>query len=345
MTSDGNEHEMTEFRKLGDEEIDAILDGTAPIDADLRGIVEFVDRMRATGTAEIADTTASKHIAAASEAARLTQAPVHDRASRRYKWRRRTVFGSFITTILAKFLAASVALAAVAGGAGAVANQAAPGDPLYGIDQAFERVHLFDGGTVERLQEAQRMVAEDHVAAALEHAGDALARADRMRDQARDQERDLERAAEALRQAADAVGNDQAADAPGYAYTEQIREQVRNMLGTIADEMDEGRVDGQKVAETARHFREVARQMAEQRKQERFGPAPTRPPVEPPVVTPVEPKPIVVPAPGEPEPIPIPTTMPTDTDGMGTGGSYMGGDGSGGGGMGGDGGGMGGMNP
>ncbi len=37
----------------------------------------------------------------------------------------------------------------------AVANEAAPGDPLYGVDKALESVGILNGGTSERLQESE----------------------------------------------------------------------------------------------------------------------------------------------------------------------------------------------
>lgn len=327
--SNGNEHEMAAKRRIGDEQIEAILRGGSDDSS-----VGFFEALRAAGADAPDPEVADRHIAMAAEAARLSpdRLPIRDRiAHRSTTWRRRTVFTSFFSTVLAKVLAASVALAAVAGGVGAVANPAAPGDPLYGIDTALERAHLFDGGAVERLQEAQRLADENRFAAAIEHAGQALARADLMRSQAQSQE--LEHASLALREAAQAMGGDQAAEAPGYQYTEALREQVQLMLQQLAGQIEEdGHANGPAIAETAQQFRETALRLAEERKQEQFGPAPGRPPAELPVVTPVEPTPIVVPAPGEPVPIPVPTTMPTDTDGDlgGSGSGFMGGDDTGG---------------
>ena len=329
--SNGNEHEMAAKRRTDDEQIEAILRGGSDDSP-----ASFFEALRATGADAPDPEVAERHIAMAAEAARLSpdRLPLRDRiAHRSNTWRRRTVFTSFISTVLAKVLAASVALAAVAGGVGAVANSAAPGDPLYGIDTALERVHLFDGGAVERLQEAQRLADENRFAAALEHAGQALARADLMRSQAQAQSQELEHASLALREAAQAMSGDQAAEAPGYQNTEALREQVRAMLQQLAGQIEEdGHANGPAIAETAQQFRETALRLAEERKQEQFGPAPGRPPAELPVVTPVEPGPIVVPAPGEPVPIPVPTTMPTDTDGSmgGSGSGFMGGDDTGG---------------
>ena len=67
----------------------------------------------------------------------------------------------FLTTILSTKLAAMVAAAVVAAGSvtgvGFAADGAAPGDALYGLDCAMERVGLGDGGVQERVQEAAKL--------------------------------------------------------------------------------------------------------------------------------------------------------------------------------------------
>lgn len=50
-----------------------------------------------------------------------------------------------------------------------VADGAAPGDPLYGIDRAVERLGIRDGGTAERVVEAQAILADGKAADAVEH--------------------------------------------------------------------------------------------------------------------------------------------------------------------------------
>jgi len=308
----GNKHEMATFHSLSDQEIEAILNGTAPID--LADIAALVERIRDTGTESVDPAMGARQIAAAAEAARLSPRPARSRESKRYRWRRRTVFTSFIFTILTKVLAASVALAAVTGGVGAVANQSAPGDPLYGVDIALEHVGLFNGGTTERLQEAQRLVAQDHIAEGLEFAGKAIGRADH--------DRGLEQAASALEEAATHVAT-QHTDTKGYQATQEYRDQVAEMLRLISQEMQQQDINVQHVAETARQVRETTREMTHQMRQEvgrstttttemPVGPTITIPemPTKPTITVPVMPTRPTITVPVMPPMPATPTTMP-----------------------------------
>ncbi len=234
---DGNGGEMERFHRLSDEEAEAIIDGTAPQSP----VGDYLARLR---TAEpVEQTTSTAQIAATANAVRL--APAHSRVSRRYRWRRRTVFGSFITAIVAKVLAASVALAAVTGGVGVVANSAAPGDPLYKVDTFMERVGLFDGGTQERLQEAEHLVVRDRVFQGLELAGTAIGQ---LRD-------GYGPAAEALEQAAVQVQT-------RTQTSEQYRDDLTEMLRIMTRQMEQQQVN--QVTETAEQVRETTREMMNQ---------------------------------------------------------------------------------
>lgn len=234
---DGNEIEMERFHKLGSDEVEAILSGAAPRSP----LTEYVERLRTVDTVD--EATASAHIAVAAEAVRL--APARRRATRRDRWRRRTVFGSFITTVLAKVLAASVALAAVTGGVGAISNSAAPGDPLYRIDTLMERIGLFNGGAHERLQEAERLVVRDRVYQGLELAETAIG----------DLHDGYGPAAAALEQAAVQVQTRTQTSA-------QYRDDITEMLRIMTRQMEMQQV--QQVTETAEQVRETTREMVGQ---------------------------------------------------------------------------------
>ena len=234
-TFDGNQGEMERFHRLSDEEAEAVLDGTAPQSP----AGDYLARLQSAEPVD--ESTAAAQIAAAANVVRL--APAHSRASRRYRWRRRTVFGSFITAIVAKVLAASVALAAVTGGVGAVANSAAPGDPLYKVDTFMEKVGLFNGGTQERLQEAERLVVRDQVSQGLELAGTAIGQ---LRD-------GYGPAAEALEQAAVQVQT-------RTQTSEQYRDDLTEMLRLMTRQMEQHQVN--QVNETAEQVRETTREMA-----------------------------------------------------------------------------------
>lgn len=226
-TFDGNESEMEHIHDIL-EEVGAPLGG-------------FIATLRTP--ANVDESTAAAHIAAAVEAVRL--GPAHSRISRRYRWRRRTVFGSFITALVAKVLAASVALAAVTGGVGIAANSAAPGDPLYRVDTFMERIGLLDGGAQERLQEAERLVIRNRVSEGLELAGEAIGA---LRD-------GYGPAATALEQAAVQVK-------ARTQTSRQYRDDVTEMLRIMARQMEQQQVN--RVAETAEQVRETTREMINQ---------------------------------------------------------------------------------
>ncbi len=228
-TLNGNDGEMEHF----DEILEDAEPGTPLGDA--------VAQLRTPAT--VNESTASNHIAAALGAVRL--GPTHDRASRRYRWRRRTVFGTALTAIATKVLAASVALAAVTGGVGVVANSAAPGDPLYGVDTFMEKVGLMNGGTQERLEEAERLIIRNRVSEGLELAGNAIGA---LRD-------GYEPAAAALEQAA--------LQAQTKTQTsEQYRADATEMLRTMTRQMEEKQIN--LVNETAEQLRVTTRQMLNQ---------------------------------------------------------------------------------
>ena len=69
-----------------------------------------------------------------------------------------------------------VAILLMSGTAGAAlaANGAVPGDALYGLDRAFERVGIGSGSTGERLDEAVAIAAQGRSDEAVEHAIEAL---------------------------------------------------------------------------------------------------------------------------------------------------------------------------
>ncbi|GBD85865.1 hypothetical protein BMS3Abin02_02286 [bacterium BMS3Abin02] len=294
---------MAKFHSLSDQEIEAILNGSAL--ADLADVAALVERIRDTGSESVDPALGARQIVAAAEAARLSPRPARSRESKRYRWRRRTVFTSFIFTILTKVLAASVALAAVTGGVGAIANQSAPGDPLYGVDIALEHVGVFNGGTTERLQEAQRLVAQDHIAEGLEFAGKAIGRVDR--------DRGLEQAASALEEAAAHVAA-QHTDAKGYQATQEYRDQVAEMLRLMSQEMKQQDINVQHVAETARQVRETTQEMTRQMKQEVGRPTTTitvpEMPTRPTITVPEMPTRPTITVPAMPTMPTNPTTMP-----------------------------------
>jgi len=70
--------------------------------------------------------------------------------------------------------ALSVVMAVGMTGVAAAADSAAPGDPLYGLDRALERIGIGSGSAGERLDEADQLLTEGQTMQALEHAAEAI---------------------------------------------------------------------------------------------------------------------------------------------------------------------------
>jgi len=116
-------------------------------------------------------------------------------------------------------------------GVASASNSAAPGDFLYGIDRALERVGVNDGGFDERVAEARDLTGEGLAPQALNHLADVLGPSSPS-------------AAEALQAAADKLRQ---ADTPT-----EVTDDVASMLEWIASSDRSGKDFGQGVAERAR---------------------------------------------------------------------------------------------
>jgi hypothetical protein len=134
-------------------------------------------------------------------------------------------------------------------GVAIAADGAAPGDALYGLDRALERVAIGDGGPAERLQEAADLVRAGQLARGLEHAAEVVAAS-------HDGDPGLVSvaASEALRAAADRISATATPD--DVASNEQARTAVSDVLTYLSENV--GRVDGQKVAELSQLIGEGA---------------------------------------------------------------------------------------
>ncbi|MGH3650765.1 MAG: hypothetical protein ACRDU9_08660 [Acidimicrobiia bacterium] len=128
---------------------------------------------------------------------------------------------------------AALAVVAVMGitGVAAASNSSAPGDLLYGLDRAFERIGVNDGGFGERVDEAKDLTGEGSAPQALNHLAEVLRPSSPS-------------AADALHAAADKLGQ---ADTP-----KEVTDDVASMLEWIASSDVSGKDFGQGVAERAR---------------------------------------------------------------------------------------------
>jgi hypothetical protein len=223
-------------QRFPERDIDRLFAGHDPVDGDLARLAPLVAALRreaaaATPSPERVDAIATT---LASESRTDAALALHGKAKKvgaRIGVRRRRV--------VTVSMVAAVAVVGM-GGTAVAADSAAPGDPLYGIDQALERVGIGDGGTPERLREARRLADRGSTDAALGHVARAL-------------ERNGEaEGASALDEAATAVAGE------GSEHSQEVREAVSEMLEWMADEDGRGDEFGQGVRDRAREIRDKA---------------------------------------------------------------------------------------
>jgi hypothetical protein len=178
-------------------EVDALLRGRHPRDPELVELAPWVSALRVelnrpVTEAEIKAASSRLAVAAREAASIVPQA--------RTVWVRRVT----IATIAAGLLGCGVAGAAAA-------DDAAPGDQLYGLDRALEVVGIHNGGFPERLLEVKELIdrgedeaALDLLADSLEEEGDAegkqalLDAAARLRENGSEQSADVHAAVAAM---------------------------------------------------------------------------------------------------------------------------------------------------
>jgi len=213
--------EMRNHTRFTDRDADAALSGLTPASDELASVQRALSLMKETLTME-----PSPEVVSAQAAMFAAAVPSPDAAPQlkpTSPWRRR--------------VAAVVAVAAISGfgvAGAAAADEAAPGDSMYGVDKALERAGILDGGTQERLDEAQVLLGHDDIDGALKLVGDSL-------------EGDGEvEAATGLRNAALAVASNSSGD--------DVRARVSEMLQWMAGEESRGAEFGAQVSERARQL-------------------------------------------------------------------------------------------
>ena len=150
-----------------------------------------------------------------------------------------------------RMAAAAAMLTMLFGTAGiaVAADGSAPGDLLYGLDRALERVGILDGGGTERIREAQKLVERNRVAEGLEHAAGVVARLASEPAGGHPEGNEpaaITGAAEALMSAADQVRTG------GSEPSLEAREAATSLLEYLAEAKREGAVNGATVSEMAR---------------------------------------------------------------------------------------------
>ena len=181
---------------LSREAVERLLCGAVPEGESLGSLPSVVEALRRVG--EPAPTEIEVQRFAAEAAGLVPAKPV-----RRPTAHRR----SRLSLRLAGAAAALVVMLSAFGGLAYAANGAVPGDTLYGLDLALEKVRVGDGGLEERLTEASRLVERGRAQEGLNLAGDSIAGS-----AAGDQ--DLLASAEALHAAADSAAGNQGLQSP-----------------------------------------------------------------------------------------------------------------------------------
>lgn len=133
--------------------------------------------------------------------------------------------------------ALAVVLAIGLTGVAVAADTARPGQPLYAIDRALERIGINDGGLGERIEEANQLAATGSPSEALDHLADSLVTMSAG-------------AADALQSAAAKVRDGGTDDNP----SQHVREDVASMLEWMSGSDVSGREFGEEVSQRARNI-------------------------------------------------------------------------------------------
>jgi hypothetical protein len=186
MSRKGDYSDEMFTKRLSDDDVEAVLSGRAPDDAELAEIARVLS---ALDPERFADTTGERASEFARRAAAVTRTGEHAKFAATARYRR----GLSLTPRLAPAAVAAILLFAMTGVAVA-SDSSVPGDALYGLDRAMERIGIGDGGDAERIDEATVLTENGDSAGALEllaetfdaessEAADALLRASqRIRD-------------------------------------------------------------------------------------------------------------------------------------------------------------------
>lgn len=224
---DDYEVEMADNR-FSDRDIEQLLSGLATENEELAALAPLMHMLRDQGLRDVSDNEVAAFARQAAEITRSAapagsgnQAALPTRRSRFMRLRTRLATGLSLVLLLSGITGAALA-----------SDGAAPGDALYGLDRALEKIGIGNGAASERIAEARALYANGLVAEAVAHAADAVDESD---------------GAEALRSAAEAVTSTDEGDA------DEVRARVAAMLTWMADNAESeeplsGRDFGQMVA-------------------------------------------------------------------------------------------------
>ena len=156
--------------KVLDREIELLLVGTPTEGGRLSGLAPVIEMIRTQWTPTPSESEIAHFASSAGSAVKVTQSAATAVTTLQ---RRRVAPQRGLTPRLATVGMAVLLMSGTAGMALA-ANSAVPGDALYGLDRAFERVGIGSGSTDERFEEAVVMAAQGRSDEALAHGIEAL---------------------------------------------------------------------------------------------------------------------------------------------------------------------------
>jgi hypothetical protein len=259
---------------VNDEWLD-LLSASGTLQGSPSPVAEFLQQLQSLGDALPEEAVITRHLAMLSDEAAMIPVvdPVGRGSTGPLVGRRRVAFGTLMSGFVLNALIGTAAFAAVGTGAAVAADSASPGDVLYGLDRAFEKVGINDGRAAERIEEAMALVDRGQHSRAMETLEEAI---DDLADDTANAS-----ALKALENASDRVAKVRTTDSSGYQDTQGFRDQVAGLVGLIATEVEHGTVDGVLISETARGFSDSARDFAENRSSGTDGGLPTGPDTSP----------------------------------------------------------------
>ena len=158
--------------KVFDREIELLLAGTPIEGGRLSGLAPVMEMIRTQWTTSPSELEIAHFAKSAGSAVNIAQSAGTDLTTipRRRLAPQQGLIPRLATVGMAVLLMSGTAGMALA------ANGAAPGDALYGLDRALERVGIGSGSTDERLDEAVVIAAQGRSGEAVDHAIEALSR-------------------------------------------------------------------------------------------------------------------------------------------------------------------------
>jgi len=169
---DDYEYEMAN-KRLSDRDIERLLSGRATANLELNALAPLLQMLREQSIGGVSEGEVAAFAPVAAQAARsaisTVSKPVHEAAPAS---RVRFLRPRLATALTLVFLLSGLTGVAFA------ADGAAPGDALYGLDRALERIGIGNGAAAERIAEAQALFQEGLVSEAIAHAAGAIGESD-----------------------------------------------------------------------------------------------------------------------------------------------------------------------